>query len=993
MKILGDFLVENHIIINNDITFTGAVWKELGDPTITDIPGLPKTSVVVNKDPNNSSSPTIRIPIPDVAGKLINGEGAQIIHTDMLQSYMHTNTIRLNEKGEYNTGDASIYSSDAKTTGVPQDTPYGIAYGNNTFVCVTHKSLQVSYSKDNGITWFLTYDYPDLIMLSHSATASVIFGNNYFYIITDAGTMKSSDGVKWEYVSAFSGSELFYIEYNNTDQSFYYGDPSRHMMVGVTKDFINITPVSNVGFPQQGFNTGWATGIELCNTPTFGNTIIQTQNYGEDAKFVKVRRYNGSSWVSFNCTNLTSTTSFVKYISSKNKYMIISRGDNVFKYCVCDVDGSNQNYFDLNYYGGYAQCAVVIDDVIYIVLSSGIIYKSVDEIENPNVNWQYVRYILSSSIPDAYAYTCGSTRVLAHTNTKILISCDNSIEIFDITTKSFSSPPLLAFLTGTIRWIMKRDGKVRLVTDRAYTSSDVNYPDEFSGKIWDNTGRIVGLSKYERSQFQTLPDGNIVGVTANDVAVPGLIGSGGLIFAYYKNLRDQGKPIVQMNNNIIELWVNTPTDDYGSSVNPQTPAYPPTLNPAGGYGLFTVSLHLTEGGNTLFMNSYIWDNGLQPDPRGRYKISYYCTNPTIERIFDKNSWTQVGLNCKFGECPIRVMTTFNNGSFTDGGIFSVETRPDTYLYCTSSTHGGRWWNGASFVNKGIQNTSGITNAATNNTGTLSIFTYKKIQNGIIGFTISSTSMAAGDGNGATPTTCGSLGLPNGTQINGVYYSSNINKWFVLLNGGYILISQTGASETWVKIKTPFPNAVSTATDLGNGKLLLAGSDGQALMTSDGVNFDGAYIQPSYTFSKQAGIGMYRAGDNILGFATNGIYRTSVQKDGELRHEADLNIFGDVHATGNAVSVSNVSALSDRKVKDNITMIHDALQRVLQLNGYSYLNTKTGKMDFGLLATEVEKVFPEAIVIDPDGTKRVLYMNLIAPILQAIQQQQEQIKNL
>lgn len=117
MKILGDFLVENHIIVNSDITFTGAVWKELGDPTITDIPGLPKTSVVVNKDPNNTSSPTIRLPIPDVSGKLINGEGSQIIHTDMLQSYMHTNTIRLNEKGEYNTGDASIYSSDAKPLG------------------------------------------------------------------------------------------------------------------------------------------------------------------------------------------------------------------------------------------------------------------------------------------------------------------------------------------------------------------------------------------------------------------------------------------------------------------------------------------------------------------------------------------------------------------------------------------------------------------------------------------------------------------------------------------------------------------------------------------------------------------------------------------------------------------------------------------------------------------------------------------------------------
>lgn len=79
------------------------------------------------------------------------------------------------------------------------------------------------------------------------------------------------------------------------------------------------------------------------------------------------------------------------------------------------------------------------------------------------------------------------------------------------------------------------------------------------------------------------------------------------------------------------------------------------------------------------------------------------------------------------------------------------------------------------------------------------------------------------------------------------------KWWIYLT------SPTGASETWTKIRTPFPNAVITASDMANGKVLFSGSDGQALMTSDGVNFDGAYIQPSYTFSKQAGIGMYRAG--------------------------------------------------------------------------------------------------------------------------------------
>lgn len=990
MKILGDFLVENHIIINNDITFSGAVWQSLGNPTITDIPGLATTSVVVNKDPTNPASATIKLPIPAVAGKLINGEGKQIINTDMLQSYMHTNTIRLNEKGEYNTVNASLYSSDAKTTGIPQDTPYGMAYGNNTFVCVTRRSLQIAYSKDNGQTWFLTYNYPETVMFSHSETVGITFGNGYFYIITDASTMRSSDGVLWEYVSDFKSNTLFYVKYDPSTTRFYFGHVARHQITGYTTDFITVTDVTSTGFPQQNYINGWASGLEVCNTPAYGNTVLQTQNHGTNSPNIKVRRYTGTEWVSFEC-GIDSFVSFIKYIPTLNKYIIISRGDNnVFKYCVCDTDGSNQQIYDMNYYGGYAQCATIINDVIYVILSTGVIYTNISNLSSPQ-SWSFVRYSVSSAIPDTYNYTCGDTRVLAEDSNQLVIACSQSIEIFNLNTKTFGTSPTLAFLNGTIRWFMKSNGKFRLVSDLGYSSSDINYPDEFSGKIWDNTGRIIGIGNYDRAQFQTRNDGTILGLTFNEVAIPGLLSNAGI--SLFNNLRDYGASLGNTNAIMMNLWANTPTDDYGASVNPETPVKTPTLNPEGGYSLWPLTLHLTEGGNTLFLNAYVWDNGLQPDPRGRYKVGYYCANPTNARIQDPSAWTQVGLNCRSGDCVQRVMTTFATSSYVDGGLFSVEKRYDSILYCVSSTHGGRLWDGYSYVDRGFQNDTRISNAATNNTGTLALFTYTKIKNGILGFTIDNASMATGNANGAVATTCNSAGIPNNAQINGVYYSTNLGKWIIMLNGGYILTSPTGASESWTKIRTPFPNAVVTATDMPNGKVLFSGSDGQALMTADGVTFDGAYIQPSYTFSKQAGIGMYRAGDNILGFATNGIYRTSVQKDGQLRHESDLNIYGDVHATGNAVSVSNVSALSDRKIKDNITIIHDALQRVLQLNGYSYLNTKTGKMDFGLLATEVEKVFPEAIVIDPDGTKRVLYMNLIAPILQAIQQQQEQIKNL
>ena len=104
--------------------------------------------------------------------------------------------------------------------------------------------------------------------------------------------------------------------------------------------------------------------------------------------------------------------------------------------------------------------------------------------------------------------------------------------------------------------------------------------------------------------------------------------------------------------------------------------------------------------------------------------------------------------------------------------------------------------------------------------------------------------------------------------------------------------------------------------------------------------------------------------------------------------------------GNLVSGS-ISNPSDIRYKKNVAKIDGALQKVSKLSGVSYnwkredfaqMNFMEGK-DFGLIAQEVEVVFPELVLTDERGFKSVRYTQLIPFLLEAIKEQQKQIEHL
>jgi prepilin-type N-terminal cleavage/methylation domain-containing protein len=94
-----------------------------------------------------------------------------------------------------------------------------------------------------------------------------------------------------------------------------------------------------------------------------------------------------------------------------------------------------------------------------------------------------------------------------------------------------------------------------------------------------------------------------------------------------------------------------------------------------------------------------------------------------------------------------------------------------------------------------------------------------------------------------------------------------------------------------------------------------------------------------------------------------------------------------------INVQTVTYMSDQRLKKDITPVESPLDKLLTLNPVTYYWNEVAKargmkdesQHMGLIAQDVEKVFPQAVHTAPDGFKSVEYASLIAPAIGAIQE--------
>lgn len=157
-------------------------------------------------------------------------------------------------------------------------------------------------------------------------------------------------------------------------------------------------------------------------------------------------------------------------------------------------------------------------------------------------------------------------------------------------------------------------------------------------------------------------------------------------------------------------------------------------------------------------------------------------------------------------------------------------------------------------------------------------------------------------------------------------------------------------------------------DTGNETVAGVKTFSSAIVASAGVHADaGTAANPGYAFDDDTDTGMFRRGAADIGWACAGVERMFLTDAGDLTCDGD------------------VTGTSDRRLKKNLRPITNALDKVMQLNGYTFERIGSDDRRVGVIAQEVEQVLPEAVRRKPDGYRTVAYGNMIGLLIEAIKE--------
>jgi len=147
----------------------------------------------------------------------------------------------------------------------------------------------------------------------------------------------------------------------------------------------------------------------------------------------------------------------------------------------------------------------------------------------------------------------------------------------------------------------------------------------------------------------------------------------------------------------------------------------------------------------------------------------------------------------------------------------------------------------------------------------------------------------------------------------------------------------------------------------------------------GIAVQGNYLQ-IYGDNPNAAVGLgYQqnalvSGSNLTGFQYN------------------LIVLGNGNANLRGVLTEN----SDIRLKKDITPLQESLEKIIRLNGYHYHwidDQSDNDLQTGLIAQEVQQLFPELVKQNKDGILSINYSGLIPVMIESIKQQQQQIATL
>ncbi len=238
---------------------------------------------------------------------------------------------------------------------------------------------------------------------------------------------------------------------------------------------------------------------------------------------------------------------------------------------------------------------------------------------------------------------------------------------------------------------------------------------------------------------------------------------------------------------------------------------------------------------------------------------------------------------------------------------------------------------------------------------------------------------------------GNVNVTGNTNINGITTISNTTQSINKDTGSLIIEGGLGVEKNVNIGGTLAVTGISTFT--GDSQFLSnLNVSGSTFVNALNINTTGAAQGDVYSNG---------GGDGVFG-----IYNTS--NSGEInfnvKNSVGVNtavlrlVNSSAQVNGNLNVTGDITAFytSDQRLKDNIIPIPDALEKIISISGNTYhWNDKSDKRgsDVGVIAQEILKILPEAVITRDNGYFAVDYQKLIPLVIEAIKELKSEIDDL
>jgi len=112
--------------------------------------------------------------------------------------------------------------------------------------------------------------------------------------------------------------------------------------------------------------------------------------------------------------------------------------------------------------------------------------------------------------------------------------------------------------------------------------------------------------------------------------------------------------------------------------------------------------------------------------------------------------------------------------------------------------------------------------------------------------------------------------------------------------------------------------------------------------------------------------------------------------GTTNPTSKIHVIGNTYISG-ILTATDINSASDIRLKTNIKPFENALEKIVQINGVSFNWIENNAKSGGIIAQDVEKVFPE--LVNGGDHKTVNYNGLIGVLVESIKELKQEIEDL